>query len=53
MSLRSSLYRSARLLGDAEAATKGPTAAGKRVARKAAYRGTNKALGKALRGFLK
>jgi hypothetical protein len=37
-SLRSQLYRSARILGDLEAMEKGPSAYGKRVVRKAAYR---------------
>ena len=37
-SLRSQLYRSARVLGDLEAMEKGPSAYGKRVVRKAAYR---------------
>ena len=52
-SLRSQLYRAARDLGDVEAASKGPTAYGKRVVRKKAYAKTNGALGKALRGVLK
>lgn len=49
--LRSVLYRSARVLGDVQAAKKGPSSYGKRLVRKAAYRTTNRALGKALRGF--
>jgi hypothetical protein len=40
-SLRRSLYRSARLLGDAQAIARGPAATGRRYVRKAAYRGTN------------
>ncbi|BCT75522.1 hypothetical protein SCMU_13640 [Sinomonas cyclohexanicum] len=46
---RSALYRAARLLGDVEAAGKGPDAYGRRVARRAAYRGTNRALRSVLR----
>jgi len=37
-SLRSQLYRSARILGDVEALSKGPAAYGKRVARRKTYR---------------
>ncbi len=48
-SLRSSLYRLARSLGDAQAAAKGPRAYGKRVVRRAAYRGVNKNLARVLR----
>jgi hypothetical protein len=36
-SLRSQLYRSARILGDLEAASKGPGAYAKRVIRKKTY----------------
>jgi hypothetical protein len=37
-SLRSQLYRSARIMGDVEALSKGPAAYGRRVVRKRAYR---------------
>lgn len=49
MSARSLLYRAARFLGDVQAASKGPTALAKRIARKAAYRQTNKGLAGLLR----
>jgi len=50
-SLRSELYRASQDLGNVEAASKGPSAYGKRVARRKVYRSTNRTLGKALRGF--
>ena len=50
-SLRSQLYRAARDLGNIQAAEKGPVSYGKRVARRRAYRSTNRTLGKVLRGF--
>jgi hypothetical protein len=40
-SLRSEMYRTARIMGDLEAAQKGPTAYGKRVMRKRMYRRSN------------
>ena len=48
-SLRSNLYRSARVLGDVEAAEKGPAAYARRLARKRAYRKTNHVLDRLLR----
>jgi len=48
-SLRSQLYRAARVLGDVEAAKKGRYP--QRVARKAVYRNTNQATRKMLRIF--
>ena len=50
-SLRSQLYRAARDLGNAQAATKGPGAFSKRVVRRAAYRKTNNGLAGLLRAF--
>lgn len=47
--LRSSLYRAARLLGDVQAAQKGPVSYGKRLARKSAYRRGGGSLSKVLR----
>ena len=52
-SFRSQLYRAARDMGNIEAATKGPTAYGKRVVRRRVYARTNGYLGKVLRGLLK
>jgi len=49
--LRSSLYRSARLLGDVRAASKGPTSYGKRLVRKRAYRQSSGLLPSLLRSF--
>lgn len=49
MSLRSNLYKSARVLGTVNAASKGPTALGKRYIRKAVYRKTNSWTQKGLR----
>jgi len=40
-SLRTQLYRDARVMGNIEAAAKGPTAFGKRVVRRKAYAKTN------------
>jgi hypothetical protein len=48
-SLRSELYLGARLLGDFQAAEKGPTAYGRRLVRKQAYRRTNGLLAMILR----
>lgn len=52
-SLRSQLYRAARDLGNLEAAERGPTAYGRRVARRAVYRRTNTAVGKILRSLFR
>lgn len=43
------MYRTARILGDAEAMQKGPTAYGKRVMRKQMYRRSNSATRQILR----
>jgi hypothetical protein len=51
-SLRNQLYRSARDLGNVEAAEKGPTAYGKRVVRRKVCRSTNKVTGGFLRRLL-
>ncbi|HEX3796138.1 MAG TPA: hypothetical protein VHV57_16720 [Acidimicrobiales bacterium] len=48
-SLRSQLYRAARDLGNVEAASKGPTAYGKRVARRKVYAKTNGLTGRFLK----
>lgn len=50
-SLRSQLYRSARILGDLEAASRGPSAYGKRVVRRAAYRKSGSLTRQLLRTF--
>lgn len=50
-SLRSQLYRAARDLANVQAAEKGPSSYGRRVIRRAAYRGTNRAVGRFLRGL--
>jgi hypothetical protein len=50
-SLRSQLYRGARLLGTIEAASKGPGAYSRRVVRRAAYRSTSRLTRKLLRGL--
>lgn len=50
-SLRSNLYRAARLYGDIEAAEKGPGALAKREVRKYVYRKTNSLTAKLLRAF--
>jgi hypothetical protein len=39
--MRSEMYRTARLMGDLQAAEKGPNAYGKRVMRKKMYRRSN------------
>jgi len=39
--MRSELYRTARVMGDLQAAEKGPTAYSKRVMRKSTYRRSN------------
>jgi hypothetical protein len=49
--LRGQLYRAARDLGNVQAAAKGPSAYGKRVARRAAYRKGNAGIRKVLRVF--
>ena len=46
MKLRAPLYWLARLLGDANAVSKGPGAIGRRLVRKAAWRGAARVLGK-------
>jgi hypothetical protein len=51
MSARRTLYRIARVMGDAEAARQGPTGYGKRVARRAVYRRTNRWTRQLLRAF--
>ncbi len=48
-SLRTNLYRSARFLGNVQAASKGPAAYSKRVVRRSVYRKTNRATGSLLR----
>ena len=50
-SLRSQLYRSARILGDVETLSKGPAAYGKRVVRKKAYRSSGSLTRSLLRIF--
>ena len=50
-SFRSQLYRAARDLGNAQAASKGPGALGKRYVRRAAFRKTNGGLAALLRSF--
>lgn len=50
-SLRSQLYRAARDLGNIEAAEKGPTSYGKRVARRGVYRETNRGVASFLRAI--
>jgi hypothetical protein len=50
-SLRSQLYRAARDLGNAQAASRGPGALGKRYVRRAAYRKANGGLAALLRAF--
>jgi len=50
-SLRSPLYRASRDLGNLQAAEKGPTSDGKRVARRKVYRSTNRTLGWVRKGF--
>jgi hypothetical protein len=50
-SLRSQLYRTARDLGNVQAASKGPTSYGRRVVRRKVYRTTNGMTRHLLRGF--
>lgn len=50
-SLRSQLYKAARLMGTIQAATKGPAAYGKRVVRRKVYAKTNGALSRVLRNL--
>jgi len=47
--LRSEMYRTARIMGDVEAMQQGPTAYGKRVLRKRMYRRSNSATRQLLR----
>ncbi len=47
--LRSEMYRTARIMGDVEAMQKGPSAYGKRVLRKQMYRRSNSATRQLLR----
>jgi hypothetical protein len=49
-SVRSDLYWSARRLGTAQAAMRGPKALAKREGRRVIYRGANRGLGRLLRG---
>jgi hypothetical protein len=49
--LRSQLYRAARDLGDLQAASKGPTAYGRRLVRKQTFRKTNSLLSQVLRSI--
>jgi hypothetical protein len=51
--LRRANYRTARILGDVQAVSKGPGAVGRRVVSRQAYRVTNRILGKSLRGLFK
>lgn len=48
---RSNLYRGARVLGDIEAAERGPVSYGKRHVRRAVYAKTNGVVGRVLRAF--
>jgi hypothetical protein len=50
-SLRSQLYRDARILGNIEAAEKGPTSYGKRIVRRKVYAKTNGLTRKFLRSL--
>ena len=50
-SLRSELYRDARMLGNIQAAAKGPVSYGKRYARRRVYATTNGMTRKLLRSF--
>jgi hypothetical protein len=50
-SLRSQLYRAARDLGNAKAASRGPGEFGKRMMRRSVYRTTNRWTQRFLRGF--
>lgn len=49
MRARSALYQAARILGDLQAAQRGPAPLGRRLVRKQAYRITNRALARGLR----
>lgn len=50
-SLRSNLYRAARVLGDVEAAQQGPEALAKREVRKSVYRRSNSLTASLLRAL--
>ena len=50
-SLRSQLYRDARILGNIAAAVQGPDAFAKRTVRRKVYKQTNKITRSILRGF--
>lgn len=50
-SLRSQLYRAARIMGDVEAAAKGPDALARRVVRRKAYRTSSGLTGSILRAL--
>jgi len=50
-SLRSQLYRDARIMGNVEAAIKGPGAYAKRTVRRKVYKQTSKITRNLLRGF--
>lgn len=50
-SLRSQLYRDARILGNVEAASRGPVAYGKRYARRKVYAKSNSLTRSLLRSF--
>jgi len=50
-SLRGQLYRAARELGNVHAASRGPSAYGRRVVRRSVYRSTNRVTGSFLRGL--
>ena len=51
MTARSLLYRLARAMGDAQAASRGPASYGRRVVRKSAYRTSARVTRRVLRGF--
>lgn len=51
MTVRRNLYNAARVLGDVEAAQRGPTSLAKRVARRRAYRLTGGATRRLLRSL--
>lgn len=50
-SLRRSLYRASRTLGDMEAAERGPKVLGRRLVRRRVYREQGRLTRKILRGF--
>lgn len=50
-SIRSQMYRAARIMGDIEAAANGPSAFGKRVVRRRVYRTTNSLTARLLRAL--